>query len=169
MNRSTHATRSTPRAARPERALRGALLIAVLAAACALAISACASGDEAAPATSSSLEAQSETDAAREVVVAYLDMLERGEFGELDRVATPRYAGIHAGGADKPLARVRLVDLTLQPEPGGDRTQAQMTVYIDPGAAAGPWGSEPGERELFAYLVRSADGGWLIDDFGTGP
>lgn len=169
MNGSTHATRSAPRTARPERARWGALLIAVLTVVCAAGISACASGDEAAPGPLSSLEAQSETDAAREVVVAYLDMLERGEFGELDRVATPRYAGIHAGGADKPLARVRLVDLTLQPEPGGDRTQARMTVYIDPGSAAGPWGAEPGERVLFAYLVRSADGGWLIDDFGTGP
>jgi hypothetical protein len=46
---------------------------------------------------------------------------------------------------------------------------AQLRVYLDPGPEPGPWGAEAGERTLFASLVPSTDGGWLIDDLGTGP
>jgi len=106
---------------------------------------------------------------ARDALVAYLGMLERGQFGDLDRVATPRFVSNHSRGGDTALAEVRLDDVTLQPEEGGERTLARMTVYVDPGPGNGPWGDEAAERQLFAYLVRSDDGGWLIDDFGTGP
>jgi hypothetical protein len=44
-----------------------------------------------------------------------------------------------------------------------------MTVYVDPGPGKSPWGDAAGEQLLFAYLVPADDGGWLIDDFGTGP
>ena len=140
-------------------------LLTLLLVLAALALAACA-GDEA-PSESPSPVAGAAT--AREALVAYLDMLERGQFGDLDRVATPRYVSNHAGGADAPLTEVRLIDLTLQPEADGEHTLAQMTVYIDPGTSRGAWGDEAAERMLFARLVQNDDGDWLVDDFGTGP
>ncbi len=140
-------------------------ILTVLVVPASLALAACA-GDEA-PSGSPSPTAGAAT--AREALVAYLDMLERGQFGDLDRVATPRYLSNHAGGADAPLAEVRLLDLTLQPEADGEHTLAQMTVYIDPGTGRGAWGDEAMERSIFARLVQDDDGDWLIDDFGTGP
>jgi hypothetical protein len=128
-------------------------------------LSAC--GDDEAATTASPAAGAPAT--ARDALVAYLGMLERGQFGELDRVATPRYVDDHAGSADTALAEVRLVAVTLEPEEGGERTLARMTVYVDPGPGKGVWGDEAGERQLFAYLVQGDDGGWLIDDFGTGP
>lgn len=162
---STH-TDGAPGSGRASR--RGAtgvaltLLLLVVASGLAVGVAACGDDDTAdkapaAPAT------------ARDALVAYLGMLERGQFGDLDRVATPRYVDNHGGGADTKLDEARLVDVTLEPEQGGDRTRATMTVYIDPGPGDGAWGDEAGERQLFAYLVQTDDGGWLIDDFGTGP
>ncbi|MBN2204522.1 MAG: hypothetical protein JW767_05825 [Thermoleophilia bacterium] len=160
---TTHARRATHRrvAAGP------ALMVLTLVALSVLPLGLSACGDEDAATTASSPPGAPAT--ARDALVAYLGMLERGQFGDLDRVATPRYVDNHAGGADTALGEVRLVDVTLQPEEGGERTLARMTVYVDPGPGDGAWGDETGERQLFAYLVQSDDGGWLIDDFGTGP
>ncbi len=163
VHRTTHARRATRRrvAAGP------ALLFVLLVALSVLPLGLCACGDEEAATAASSAAGAPAT--ARDALVAYLGMLERGQFGDLDRVATPRYVDNHAGGADTALGEVRLVDVTLQPEEGGERTLARMTVYVDPGPGNSPWGDEVGERQLFAYLVQGDDGGWLIDDFGTGP
>ncbi|MEE4275152.1 MAG: hypothetical protein V2J16_04720 [Thermoleophilia bacterium] len=158
---TTHARRATRRRVAAGPALRFVVLVALSV----LPLGLCACGDEAATTTS----APGAPATARDALVAYLGMLERGQFGDLDRVATPRYVDNHAGGADTALGEVRLVDVTLQPEEGGERTLARMTVYVDPGPGDSPWGDEAGERQLFAYLVPGDDGGWLIDDFGTGP
>ena len=159
---STHAD-GAPRSGRASRR-RGAtsVTLALVALVVTSGLAACGGGETAdkapaAPAT------------ARDALVAYLDMLERGQFGDLDRVATPRYVDNHGGDADTKLDAARLVDVALEPEQGGDRTRATMTVYIDPGPGNGVWGDEAGERRLFAYLVQTDEGSWLIDDFGTGP
>lgn len=167
MNASAHGTTRARRAIRPRSAPGLALALAALGALVFLAMSlpACG-GDEA---TTAASPAPGTPATARDALVAYLGMLERGQFGDLDRLATPRYLDNHAGGADAPLDEVRLVDVTLEAEEGGERTLARMTVYVDPGSGKSPWGDEAGERLLFAYLVQGDDGGWLIDDFGTGP
>jgi len=167
MGAPVHDTIEARRATRRRVAAGPALLLVALIALSVLAVglSGCG-GDEAATSASPAAGAPA---TAREALVAYLGMLERGQFGELDRVATPRYVDNHTGGADTPLGEVRLIDVTLEPEEGGERTLARMTVYVDPGSSQSPWGDETGERLLFAYLVQGDDGGWLIDDFGTGP
>jgi len=167
MSAPVHGMSHTRRASRRRSAAGPALLMVALVALSVLPVGLSACGDEEAATTASPAPGAPAT--ARDALVAYLGMLERGQFGDLDRVATPRYVDNHAGGADTPLVEVRLVDVTLQPEEGGERTLARMTVYVDPGSGNSPWGDEAGERQLFAYLVQGDDGGWLIDDFGTGP
>ncbi len=165
MSAPVHGKILARRATRRRAAAAPALMFMALVALSVLPVGLPACGDEEAATTASPAPGAT----ARDALVAYLGMLERGQFGDLDRVATPRYLDNHAGGADTPLGEVRLVAVTLQPEEGGERTLARMTVYIDPGAGNSPWGDAAGERQLFAYLVQGGDGGWLIDDFGTGP
>ena len=164
MSAPVHDTIEARRATRRRVAAGPALMFVALVALSVLAAGLSACGDDEEAATAPGAPAT-----ARDALVAYLGMLERGQFGELDRVATPRYVDNHTGGADTPLGEVRLIDVTLQPEEGTERTLARMTVYVDPGSSQSPWGDETGERLLFAYLVQGDDGGWLIDDFGTGP
>ncbi|HSL95028.1 MAG TPA: hypothetical protein VLA35_03800 [Thermoleophilia bacterium] len=166
MSAPVHDTTAARRATRRRVAASPTLVFVALVALGILAVGPSACGDDEATTASPAPGAPA---TARDALVAYLGMLERGQFGELDRVATPRYVDNHTGGADTALGEVRLIDVTLQPEEGGERTLARMTVYIDPGSGKSPWGDEAGERQLFAYLVHGDDGGWLIDDFGTGP
>jgi hypothetical protein len=144
------------------------LLALALAGTALVGLAACGSDEGTVSSSASSPPTDTAAHAAREVLVAFLDMLERAEFDDLERVATARYVANHERSADAPLDEVRLIDMTMRAQQDGT-TMAQLSVYLDPGPEPGPWGTEAGERTLFASLVPSADGGWLIDDLGTGP
>jgi hypothetical protein len=172
MSERMHTTRIPWLTAGGRRLVLGCILAALVPA-----LSACGASEQgaltassnASPVASALASSPPGASTAREAVMRLLDMLEHAAFDDV-AVLTPRYAKRLAGSADQPLARARLVDLQFLGEPDDSgRVQAQLTVFIIPGADPGPWGDEEGERTLFVSLVRSAEGAWLIDDFGTGP
>ena len=109
----------------------------------------------------------------REAAAEYWRLVDAGDFAAVAAAGVPgEPPSATAATAAIKHARLTAVDQVIrQTNAPAAEYVAQVRVYIEPTSVSGqpsPWGS-PGEHQLFMYMQKTSQDGWLVKSWGTGP
>ncbi len=109
---------------------------------------------------------------AAQAAAAYWQLIDSGDYDAVAAAGVPGEPPSATAATDD-IAAARLVAVDHVDEPSDETGEVlvQVQVYIEPvaaGASPTPWG-DAGEHTLFMWLRPSAESGWLVKGWGTGP
>jgi hypothetical protein len=108
----------------------------------------------------------------REAAARYWRLIDKGDYAAIAAAGVPGEAPSATAATDDIVhAHVVHMKLLSRGDDGPGSALLQVDVFVDPTKDVGnptPWGN-PKVHQLFMYLQKASQGGWLVKSWGTGP